>query len=91
MSKRQKMSKNAIFSIQKNLSNLLQKQKDLLKRNSDLETLIYKYETEYLENGQGYPISNSLDSYFEHVSDKNKYVVQNKDRVFSSLLPRVYR
>ncbi|ELQ75438.1 putative Histone H4 acetyltransferase, NuA4 complex, Eaf6 protein [Trachipleistophora hominis] len=86
-----KLSKAALLTLQKQLSALLERQKQLIRRKNELDNEIYKYETEYLESGQGYPLTNSLDFYMGQRHEKKKYVVQAKDRVFSALLPRIYR
>ncbi|ELA47898.1 hypothetical protein VCUG_00618 [Vavraia culicis subsp. floridensis] len=86
-----KLSKAALTTLQKQLSTLLERQKQLMKRKNELENEIYKYETEYLESGQGYPLTNTLDFYLGQRHEKKKYVVQAKDRIFSTLLPRIYR
>lgn len=91
MKKKEKSSKETLQSIQKELSSLIAKQKDLIKRKNELERDIFKYETDFLETGQGYPVTNTLDHYLGQRQEKKKYTVKTSDRIFSTLLPRIYR
>ncbi|KRH93996.1 Histone H4 acetyltransferase, NuA4 complex, Eaf6 protein [Pseudoloma neurophilia] len=90
-SKRSKIPKQKLLTISTRLNELLTRRTQLLKEKSELEKNIYKLETEYLELGQGNPITTSLDAYLGTRGEKKKYVVNAKDRLFSTLLPRVYR
>lgn len=85
------LTKPAFLTLTKQLTALIARQQELIKQKSKLEGDIYKYETEFLEFGQGFPITNSLDFYLGQKVERKKYVVQAKDRIFSVLLPKVYR
>lgn len=85
-----KNNKHQLENIITIYKNLLSRKKELLKKRNSLESQIYKMETEYLENSQGFPITLSLDNYLQKGEHK-KYSVSAKDRIFSSLLPRVYK
>lgn len=89
--RKHKLPKHELLSISKRISDLLAKKKALLDRKDELEKQIYKLETDYLENGQGAPITTSLDAYIGSRGEKKKYLVNAKDRIFSTLLPKVYR
>lgn len=89
--RKSKLPKQQLLSISTRVSELIGRKKALLDRKDELEKQIYKLETEYLEMGQGTPITTSLDAYLGTRGEKKKYTVNAKDRIFSTLLPKVYR
>lgn len=86
-----KLPKQQMIPLSSRISDLLSKRKQLLANKQELEKKIYKLEGEYLEIGQDQPITTTLDAYLGLRGEKKKYTVTAQDRIFSPLLPRVYR
>lgn len=90
-SRKPKLPKQQLVQLSSRLEELISKKKNLQEQKAELETKIYKLETNFLETGQGFPITTSLDYYLGTRGEKKKYNVNAKDRIFSTLLPKVYR
>ncbi|WUR02295.1 uncharacterized protein VNE69_01233 [Vairimorpha necatrix] len=64
------------------------KKSNLLERKEKLLSDLFKYETLYLETAQGMPLTKTSEFYVNNRIEKKKYLVNDKDRIFSLEYPK---
>lgn len=74
---------------EKLLDELVNKKKELEKELKNVNKEIYKYETIFLENSQGFPLTKTLDYYLSNKAVHKKVVVKDSDRIFSKNIPKI--
>ncbi|KAK6090845.1 hypothetical protein P3W45_000090 [Vairimorpha bombi] len=83
MSKKEKLLKKLDM-----LKSLIKKKSELLEKKNRLVSDLFKYETLYLETAQGLPISQTSEYYTNNRVEKKKYIINDKDRIFSKEYPK---
>jgi len=83
------MSKKAKLAKQlEDLKFLVQKKSELLEKKNKIASDLFKYETLYLEITQGFPLTKVSDYYVTNKLEKKKYLINDKDRIFSLEYPK---
>lgn len=83
MSKKEKLQKKLEL-----LRKLVQRKSELLTKKNKIIADLFKYETLYLENTQGLPITQTPEFYTNNRVEKKKYLINDKNRIFSKQYPK---
>lgn len=83
MSKKEKLQKKLEL-----LKKLVQRKSELLTKKNKIIAGLFKYETLYLENTQGLPITQTPEFYTNNRVEKKKYLINDKNRIFSEEYPK---
>lgn len=69
------------------LRSCLARRRKIRKQIVMLEKEMFKYETLYLELTQGFPLTKSVEYYVNNRTEKKKYVIDDKARIFNRNFP----